>query len=117
MTEQAGLNCYGHSGKLLITPAYLYHRSTKAYDSILCYYLLCLNILGFHRYPGKLYVFFNAPLLEISSTNFERDVCLHPCWTGLHGTQTNRLEVHMVSAYSANRPLESTTHGLHIYTY
>ncbi|AQK51568.1 Histone-lysine N-methyltransferase ATXR3 [Zea mays] len=61
MTEQAGLNCSGHSGK----------------------------------YPDKLYVFFNAPLLEISSTNFERDVCLHPCWTSLHGTQTNRLEVHM----------------------
>lgn len=54
--------------------------------------------------------FFNAPLLEDSSTNYERTVCMQPCQATLPGTQANRPEVHIVS-YSANSPVESTTHG------
>lgn len=60
--------------------------------------------------------FFNAPLLEDSSTNYERAVCFQPCQATLPGTQANRPEVHIVS-YSANSPVESTTRGLYLYTY
>jgi len=51
-----------------------------------------------------------------SGTNYERAVCLQPCQATLPGTQANRPEVHVVS-YSANSPVESTTHGLYLYTY
>jgi hypothetical protein len=63
--------------------------------------------------------FCNALLLEDSSTNYEMKVCLQPCQAILPGTQANRPEVHMVStiSYSANSPVESTIHGLHLYTY